>query len=322
MKQFHHNIKEQEMKYISKIFPYLKKKIDFGIIIIDTENYYFPSNINIIKNIYNIFSKQIINYMFILNKIDKSENPNETIQKCKAFFTNNIDSSIFRISDNFFQPLNSKQFKNEMFMKFNYEDYYLYFLNEYCKNVNLNKNIQSPSFSDFISAKITEDKYNEDDKAEKIISLAENIDDSQFNEIKEIYEKNKEQTNITIKYGFDFDDEESINILKSLYKVFIDKSLIPPYSENVKNILSFFNNFNFETLKPKKNEIKKLNNDSFLEKLKSQETIINNFIKVFHEFKKYTYIEKTNDENIINSLEKDLEELKLMVLNQRKIYIL
>ena len=132
-KSFNTNIieKEQEMKYISKLFPFFKKKIDFGIIIIDTENYYYPSNISIIKNLYNVVSKQLVNYMFILNKIDKSDNTNDTIKKCKAFFTNNIDSSIFRIEDNFFQPINSKQFKNEMHMKFNFEDYYIYFLNEY-----------------------------------------------------------------------------------------------------------------------------------------------------------------------------------------------
>jgi hypothetical protein len=175
---------EKEMKYICKLFPYLKKKIDFGIILIDTENYYYPSNINIIKNIYNIVSKPIINYMFILNKIDKSDKPNETIQKCKAFYTNNIDSSIFRVYDNFFQPINSKQFKNEMLMKINFENYYLYFLNEY---LNIKQTIQSISFSDFIYGKITEKA--EGDKNEKIESLAEDISDEQFLEIKKIYDK-------------------------------------------------------------------------------------------------------------------------------------
>ena len=39
-KLIHHNFFEQEMRYISKLFPYFKNKIDFGIILIDTENYY------------------------------------------------------------------------------------------------------------------------------------------------------------------------------------------------------------------------------------------------------------------------------------------
>ena len=315
-KQMHSNIKEEELKYINKLFPYFKKKIDFGIIIVDTENYFYPTNINIINNIYNLFSKQIINYMIILNKIDKSDDPDETIRKCKAYFTNYIDSYKFRISDNFFYPLNSKQFKNEMLMKSNYENYYLYFLNEYCKNKDLTQKMQ---FSDFIYEKITEDKHSEDDKYNKISELADNIDDSKFEEIKEIYENNKNETNIDIKYGFDFEDDDSINILKALYQVFSDKSLIPPYSENVKDILAFFNNFNFETVKPEENENNQPTDDSFLKKLKKQETIIDKFIKVFHEFKKYTY--KGSSDNIINSLEKDLEELRIMILNQRKIYI-
>ena len=319
-KSFNTNIieKEQEMKYISKLFPFFKKKIDFGIIIIDTENYYYPSNISIIKNLYNVVSKQLVNYMFILNKIDKSDNTNDTIKKCKAFFTINIDSSIFRIEDNFFQPINSKQFKNEMHMKFNFEDYYIYFLNEYL-NIKKNKVNDSLSFSDFIYGKITE-KCSEDAKDEKIESLAENIDDEQFLEIKKIYEKNKNDLNVGLDYGFDFEDDDSINILKAFYKVFLDKSLIPPYSENIKDILNFFNNFNFETIKPVE-KAKKLTNDSFLMKLKTQETIINNFIKVFEELKKYMDKNENKEKNIIDTLSKDLEELKIMVLNQRKIFI-
>ena len=258
--------------------------------------------------------------MFILNKIDKSDNPNETIKKCKAFYTNNIDSSIFRISDNFFQPLNSKQFKNEMLMKNNFEDYYLYFLNE-C--IYINKKNQSISFSDFIIGKITE-KIPEEEKEEKIESLAEDITDDKFLEIKQIYDKTKSDSNITIDYGFFFEDEdndESKNILKAFYKVFLDKSLIPSYSENIKDIFNFFNNFNFETIEPEEQN-KELPNDSFLIRLKTQETIINNFIKVFEEFKKYLDKDENNEKNnIIDTLSKDLEELKIMVLNQRKIYI-
>ena len=205
-----------------------------------------------------------------------------------------------------------------MLMKNNFEDYYLYFLNEYI-NINKNKNNQSISFSDFIYGKITE-KYSEEYKDEKIESLSENINDFQFSEIKKIYDKTKKASNINIDYGFDFEDDDSINILKAFYKVFSDKSLIPTYSENIKDILNFFNNFSFETIKPEE-KIKEIVNNNFLEKLKTQETIINNFIKVFEELKKYMDKDESNEKNIIETLSKDLGELKIMVLNQRKIYI-
>jgi len=186
-------------------------------------------------------------------------------------------------------------------MKNNFEDYYLYFLNEY---ININKNNQSISFSDFIYGKITE-KYSEEYKDEKIESLSENIYDFQ---------------KYYIDYGFDFEDDDSINILKAFYKVFSDKALIPFYSENIKDILNFFNNFSFETIKPEE-QIKEIANNNFLEKLKTKETIINNFVKVFEELKKYIDKDEYNKKNIIDTLSKDLEELRIMVLNQRKIYI-
>ena len=58
-----------------------------------------------------------------------------------------------------------------------------------------------------------------------------------------------------------------------------------------------------------------------MEKLKTQETIINNFIKVFEELKKYMDKDESNEKNIIETLSKVLGELKIMVLNQRKIHI-
>ena len=80
-KKIHQDFKKQELKNIKEIFPILKTKIEFGIIIINTENYYYPSNINIIENIYEVIQKQIKHYLFILNKIDKASNQEEVIKK-------------------------------------------------------------------------------------------------------------------------------------------------------------------------------------------------------------------------------------------------
>jgi len=314
-KDIHQEIKFQEMKYIKELFPLLKKKIDFGIIVIDSNNYYYPSNINIINKIYSIMQARIKNYMFILNKIDKVENPEETIKKCKGFFTNNIDSSIFRIEDNFFQPLNSKQFKNEIFMKSDFESFYLYFFNKFCEQgFHLNENI---SFLDFISVEITKDIENQDDKKDEIETLAENVKEEDYSKVKEIYEKVKSTTNLKINYGFDFDDEDCENILKAFYSKFLDKSFIPTFSKNIQEILQFFKDFG--EIKPTKKDII-IKNDNFIKKLEEQEKMIENFQKVFHRLKNYINEDK-NDNNIIDSLEKDLKELKIIVSNQRKIFI-
>ena len=316
-KNIHKDIKNQEMKYINGLFPLLKKKIDFGIIIIDSSNYYYPSNINIIRNISSILQTNIKKYIFILNKIDKVEKPNETIKKCKAFFTNEIDSSLFRIEDNFFQPLNSNQFKNEMLMKSDFESFFLYYFNKYCEQVpNLNESI---SFLDFISYEITSEIPNQDDKNDAIETLAQKVKEEEYSKVKEIYQKTKNESNLKINYGIDFEDEDCENALKAFYSKFLDKSFAPTFSKNVQEILNFFNNFKFEAVKPiEKGTVKQT--DNFLKNLKEQEKMIDNFQKVFHQLKKYINNNSNND-NIIDSLDNDLKELKMMISNQRKIFI-
>ena len=316
-KNIHKDIKYQEMKYINGLFPLLKKKIDFGIIVIDSTNYYYNSNINIITNICSIMQTNIKKYLFILNKIDKVKNPTEVIKHCKAHFTNNINSSSFRIEDNFFQPLNSNQFKNEMLMKSNFECFYLYYFNKYCEQF-LNLPDNKITFLDFISYEITSEIKNEDDKKDEIENLAEKVTKEDYSKVKEIYQKTKNESNLKINYGIDFDDEDCENTLKAFYSKFLNKSFIPKYSENVEEILKFFNKFNLEAVKPIEKATEK-KNDNTLKKIREQEKMVDNFLKVFHQLKKY--INDNNNDNIINSLEEDLKELKMMVSNQRKIFI-
>ena len=234
-KKIHQALKKQELKNIKKIFPILKTKIDFGIIIINTENYYFPSNINIIENIYEIIQKQIKHYLFILNKIDKASNQEDVIKDCKAFFTNNIEDSFkFRIEDNVFQPLNSKQFKNEMLMKSSYENYYLFYIDQYLDFIKKNK--IEISFLDYIN-KIVE-KFLEDQRIE-IEEFLDNFDENEYSKIINIYEKNKSDIK-GIDYGFDPNDDDSKNILKAFYKIYADKKgMIKSDSKILKKYLVF-----------------------------------------------------------------------------------
>ena len=122
---------EEDMRYIKGIFQYLKKKIEREIIIFSSETYYKPQNIQIIKEIKKELDTPIYGNLVILNKIDICDDREKTISNCKQFFVNYCETEIFNIFKNTFVPLNSMQFKNEILMKNNYENYYLYYFNNY-----------------------------------------------------------------------------------------------------------------------------------------------------------------------------------------------
>ena len=78
---------DKNMTYIRGIFQYIKTKIKFGIIVVDSSNCYKPQNINILKEIYKVINnveylkeiskdkiigKPIYDYLFVLNKIETS----------------------------------------------------------------------------------------------------------------------------------------------------------------------------------------------------------------------------------------------------------
>lgn len=103
----------EDMKYIKGIFQYIKNKIEREIIVLDSEKYYKPQNIQIIKEIKNYLNITLKDNLVILNKIDISNDRQKTISDCKQFFVNNIESNIFNINDNVFVPLNSNNLKTK-----------------------------------------------------------------------------------------------------------------------------------------------------------------------------------------------------------------
>ena len=126
---------KENMKYIKGIFKYIKTKIERQIIILNTETYYKPQNLQIIKEIKKELNVPLEYNLIILNKIDKSPNPNKTIEDCRAFFINNIDSSILNFNSNIFIALDSRQFKNEMLMKKDFENFFYIILINIFKNM-------------------------------------------------------------------------------------------------------------------------------------------------------------------------------------------
>ena len=339
----------EDMRYIKGLFKYIKSNIEREIIILNSETYYKPQNIQIIEEVKKQFNVPLEQNLIILNKIDMSPNPNETLKKCVAFFDNEIDDKIFNISFNTIIPLDSRQFKNEMLMKSNFEEYLMYYFNKYYERFVITKQFAAPpvlnenhetetpmSFVNFLALKIAEGK--EDVNLEQYIeNLASDVDDEKVENVKKLFEKIKYDNNKIIDFGINFDkkindenkneeeeekeeeeegedDEKIINILKAFIKNFEDKINIPTYSENVQSILNYFNDFEDiiinETPQPiYSQEIEENDN----------EKAIKDLMDIFSKLDKY--IDKTDKNHIINILGNDLRILQKFIKNGKKIYI-
>jgi len=101
-------------------------------------------------------------------------------------------------------------------------------------------------------------------------------------------------------------------IIKAFYKNFVDQKVIPEYSENVNEILKYFNKF--EDYTPTDDlpliEIKNEN---------PEKKAIKILRDIFIGLKKYVH--KNEDENIINILDNNIRILEKFINNGRKIYI-
>ena len=137
---------------------------------------------------------------------------------------------------------------------------------------------------------------------EKTDELFEDIKDEEFKEVKDIFEKIKTEQKSVIQYGLNFEDEDdddnySIKILKALYKAYKDKIVIPELSENTKQILQFFNEFDYEKLKEKQEKLIHAKE----EKITTEEQAIEEFVNSFHILQSSIEI---NESNILKNMKK------------------
>ena len=332
----------ENMRYIKGIFKYIKTKIKFGIIVVDSGNCYKPQNIQILKEIYKIINdvkdldnvpkdklegKPIYDYLFVLNKIDTSHDKKKTIQECRNYFINHIEPHLFNIEFCTFAPISSIQLRNEMLMKDHLENYFRYFFNKYLDKfitTKINETTQgneeeTPNidFINFLILELTPNIKDIEEKKEKIDELSEEVTKEEFEEIKNIYETTKKEQSSSVNFGVTFDDEDdednpSVKVFKALYKSFKDKIVIPEFSENTKEILNFFNNLDEANLNKNKNnktpEKEDSNEEKLFEEFKSAFNILKESVKV-------------NENNILHVLEKDLKRLETIIKNNKKIYI-
>ena len=315
----HHDfyrISNEDMKYISGIFKYIKNIIVREIFIVSAETYYKPQNLQIIKEIRNQLNVPIENNLLILTKIDKYPNKEELIEKFYDFYLNNIEANIFNISYNTFVPINSKQFRNEMLMKENFDCYFLYFFNKYEEDIiakDANKQGNKKSFCEYVSEYMIKGKQ-QDEAFDYLEEIASNVENKELEKIKNLIENIRSSSNAVINFGIDFDDEDdnSNTIMKAFYGFFVDKINFPDLSENVKQILNYFNDFK-EVIEEKKEEKKE-------EEISPEIKGISMLSSIFEKLKKY--VDQENDkENIINILDANIRIMEKFILNERKIYI-
>ena len=144
----------ENFRYIKGIFKYLKGKIENFIFIISTESCYKPTNLGIIEEIRKNIDFDYQGGLFVLTKIDLSENKENKIDDCKQYFINNMPSNIFNLHFNTFIPLNSITFEIEMKMKNKIKYYYLYFYHKYYDEyINISdkdKNNKNKEFIEYI----------------------------------------------------------------------------------------------------------------------------------------------------------------------------
>ena len=311
---------KENMKYIKGIFQFIRNKIDFGIIIIDSCQHYKPQNIQIIKELHDNVNIEFQNFLFVLNKIDLVDDPEEAEQACRNYFVQRLDSNTFNINFNVFVKINSFQLKNEINMDKDFRYFFRYYFNKYISEFkklksstpNGEENLDNFTFVMFISSEITKFIQN---KEEYLQQLAEKVKEDEFQQIVKIYEEIKNEQSEIINFGIDLEkpeedeeDNDSIVALKAFYQSFKEKLLVPKYSDDVQTIIDYFNDFT-----KKGNQIDPNNTPS----LTNEEEAISNFKLVFEGLKKY----KTDEENVVELLSLDLNRLEKIIYNKKKIYI-
>ena len=139
-----------------------------------------------------------------------------------------------------------------------------------------------------------------------------------LNVIKKAYEEIKENANQTIKFGINFEDDdednESISILKGLYKLFKDKKYFPEISESTKEIINYFKNYQKPT--PTGNLIEN--------KSKKKSDLYMNIEKlnnIFNKLKLYIDEDENNKNSNISILNSNLRKLEKYIKNGKNIYI-
>ena len=191
--------------YLSEIFGIIKDYIDGAIIIFSIDNYYFEDNFELIVKLYKVTNKKIMNFLVILNKMDRSTDPVKDKEKFKAeVFKHFPKGQTFNLNSNTFIPLSLMEVENELSMNKSFRHLiYYHFYNYYSdvKVINCPK-ANIPNFINHLKDFIV--KYFENININECKKEIDKFGDAANNEICSIMKDlfNEFKSNEKINFGF------------------------------------------------------------------------------------------------------------------------
>ena len=327
--------------YISEIFKIIKNYIDGLIIILSVENYYFETNFELITKLHKVTGKPIKNCLVILNKIDRTDNPDEVIRKCKSLFLKYFPScKTFNINLNTFIPLSTIQLQNELLSNKSFKHLLSYHLYNYINKINREKLIGETTmgksfFDHLIKIVKTEEGITRKEIEKKVDNSKNIINDKEIidtiKELKDFSERNKIIFGISEDdfkkakkkcnlLNFDFgkmnskennnDNIEDINpsyIIKLLYIYQKENKLLPQLSEETIDLLNYFK---IKKKKQNNNQIQNIDNNNNIEEIKLNKNIINN-IKCVIEKMEQSQFNGNEIKQVIKNMYSTIEYLEI-----------
>ena len=302
---------ENETNYLTKIFGIIKNKMKIGIFIFSVDKFHLIENYEIIGKLNSILDSPIQNFLFLLNKMDKSEDIEADKKDLYEKILQEFPSGKINPTKNTIIECSSFQLENELKMKENFSYLLHYHYINYIMGKNKNYNDFMEYFREYLKNHIEklDEKYKNIEIEEFKNIIEEIIKDKNhniLNEVKKIIEKIQTNHDVSrFKLGIieKYFDEESIedslneieednkiiisnlnDNLKILYYYYLFKNnqIVLHLSKETEKLINYFTMENYS----KKREDQSL--VEYINVLKNRETSLNDKInKALNEFENF-----------------------------------
>ena len=169
---------ENETNYLTKIFGIIKNKMKIGIFIFSVDKFHLIENYEIIGKLNSILDSPIQNFLFLLNKMDKSEDIEADKKDLYEKILQEFPSGKINPTKNTIIECSSFQLENELKMKENFSYLLHYHYINYIMGKNKNYNDFMEYFREYLKNHI-----------EKLDEKYKNIEIEEFKNIIENYKR-------------------------------------------------------------------------------------------------------------------------------------